>query len=421
MIWELIKKDILKRSKNPTGFILLVTLPLIFAILIWLAFAPSDSDSGQTISAIKLIIEDQDDSFASQFLCGAFGRGELENMFDTEVVSKDMGRPIIDRGKASALLIIPAGFGDSLLNQNQVTLSLVKNPSESFKPKIVEETLNIITEGGGRLIRIASDPLQTIKKQMDLDQEFSDARIALISIQINRLIKKGRKYLFPSVIQLQETEYKESKSSDTASSNSTNIFAAVLCGVSAMFILFLLESTARDIFREQENHTMLRIMMSPAGLVKIITSKMLFLLITGMTSHILIWIFAVLFFDVQTSIEMLVPFLMISLATIAGYAGIISMIFSIAQNRNQAMSLAPIFIIGFSMLGGSMISLNQLPDFIQKMAVISPVYWGVDGLKKVILQGASIESISTNLLILGSLTVAFSMLSYILFYRKFRI
>jgi ABC-2 type transport system permease protein len=416
LIWQLIRKDILRRVKNPGGFLILVAMPLIFVLLMGLIFIRSNSD--EIMPRVKLLIEDHDDTFASQFIAGAFGRGELTDMFETEQVEKDQGRSVIDAGKASALLIIPAGFGDSLLHQKRVTLTLVKNPSEAYAPKIAEETVSIMAEGGDRLIRIASKPLKTIQKQIDSDQEMPEVLMASLAVQIQRLIQKIQTYIFPPLITLEEKSIsKEEKSGSTAS----QIYTMLLSGIVLMSLLFILELLARDIFIEKENHTLYRLLTSPAGIRGFVLSKQIFLFIVGMTALCLAWFIGVLLFGIEIPAKQIVPFLIFSMVIIACFTGVISIIYALVKTRTQGQEIAPALIIFTSMLGGSMIPLNSLPGFMKKLAVISPSYWGNIGTQKILLEQASLSQLSTHLLTLGTIAVTLTLLSFWLYQRKFRI
>ncbi len=416
MIWKLIRKDILRRVKNPAGFLILVAMPLVFVLLMGLIFAPSKSE--KIMPRVKLLIEDHDDTFASQFISGAFGRGEMADMFETEQVEKNQGRPIIDNGKASALLIIPAGFGDSLLHQKQVSLTLVKNPSEAYAPKIAEETISILAEGGDRLIRIASKPLKTIQKQIDSEQDMPEVLMASLAVQIQRLIQKIQTYIFPPLITLEEKSIsKEEKSASTAS----QIYTVLLSGIVLMSLLFILELLARDFFIEKENHTLYRLLTSPAGIRGFVLSKQIFLFIVGMTALCLAWFIGVVLFGIKIQAAQIIPFLIFSAVIIASYTGIIGMIYALVRTRSQGQAIAPALIIFISMLGGSMIPLNSLPGFMKKIAVISPTYWGNSGTQKILLEQASLAQLSTHLLALGTIAVTLTLLSFWLYQRKFRI
>jgi ABC-2 type transport system permease protein len=412
MIWKLIHKDLLRHWHNPSGILLLIALPLLMAVLMWLVFGGQSEE--KPLPRIRLLIEDRDKSFASEFLAGAFSRAELAKMFEPQAVAKDEGRDLMNQGKASALLIIPAGFGDSLLSQRPTGLQVIKNPSESFLPKIAEETVIILGEAADRFVRIGAEPLARIKSQMDRKTDFSDAQIASLAIQLNQIIPKVSKFLFPPLIALESASQAPSKKTRKG-----DFFAYILTGISLMAIFFMLEMLARDFFREKEKRTLYRLLIGPIGTRQFILAKLFILFFAGMFSFALVWLTGVLLFDV--SIAHPSSFIAIGTAAIAALTGIIGLLFAMVRTRAQGSAIAPAVIIVFSMLGGSMVPLNSLPAFLRKIGMISPVYWGVDGLQKALFSENVWADLRLNLVLLLLLSVVFNFLAFILFDRKIRL
>ena len=412
MIGKLLKKDALRRVKNPGGFILLLILPFLFVLIVGLAFGPSGGK--QKSFSIKLLIEDRDKSLASQMLKFAFGQGELAKLILLQPVQGDTGRKQMDEGKASALLIIPAGFGDSLLHQKMVDLLLIKNPSEAFGPKIAEETVRLFAEAGDRLVRIASEPLARIGKRTDSNKAPPDAEIAFISVQINRLIGRVSSYLIPPKITLDVKTVSVKK----RSSASSDFYAANVSRMMVMCLLFILDVLFRDIYEEKENRTLMRLRTGPVGVGRFILSKMLFAFLSGLAALAFVWTGAAALFGVRMDAVQLFTFIPFSCVLVAALAGIAMLIHAFSRTRAQSNALSPAVIIVFSMLGGCMIPVEALPPFMQKAAVISPVYWGVNGLQRITLDHANLIQLIPHVLVLSSIACSFLAFSFFMIRRK---
>lgn len=412
MIWQLLKKDLLRRYKNPLGFIVLIILPLVLVGLMGLVFAPSNNNN--VLQPIKLQIEDHDQSFLSKMLPGAFGSDQLASMFDVQPVDSGKGRAMMDAGKASALLIIPEDFGADVFDGKPTKLILIKNPGEAFSPKIAEETVFIFAEGLDRLFRLAEEPLSAIRENVKAQQDITDAETAQISIMFSRLIRQVEVYLFPPLITLEKAE----ADNEQNQSNTVNIFGYILAGVMVMSLFFVLDNVAKDIFVEQENRTLYRIKTSPASLRQYALSKMLSTGLVGLLSHFLVWALGSLIFQIHFAPTQLFRFIVFSFVILFSLTALILFLYTVLRSRSQASAIIPIIVIFFSMVGGSMIPVNSLPDFIQKMAVVSPVYWAVNGLQKVVIENADLGAIQLNTLILGSAAVALTIVSQFLLNRK---
>lgn len=414
MILVLLYKDALRRWRNPGGFIVLMLIPLAFAFLFGSLFGPGRQKN--LMPRVHLLIEDHDDSFASQFVSSAFGRGELAKMFQVETISNNQGRALMDKGKASALLIIPSGFGDSLLAQRATNLTLVKNPSQSFAPKIAEETVQIMAEGGDRLLRIAAKPLQMVNQGVKNPDVVDEWMVAQIAIQIRRLYVKGSDRLFPPAITILET--RPEKKADSSDSDSAVLFASILVGMGIMTLLFTLDTMAKDLFRERENHTLHRIRIAPASILDYVSAKLLFIFLAGLVSQILMWLVGMLFFSIH--LPQPIYFLLLLTLAVGACTGIIALVYGLAATRNQAAAILPAVIIVLCMLAGCMVPLDSLPTALQSVAGFSPVYWCTTGLQKLITESTSTGTLP-HFMILLAWTVLLNGLAFILFCRKVRV
>jgi ABC-2 type transport system permease protein len=412
LIWKLLKKDFLLRAKNPGGFLLLLLLPFIFALLIGLAFGPSGK--GEKSIQIRLLFEDRDNSFASQMLKFAFGQGELAKIILLQSVHGDTGRVMLEQGKASALLIIPAGFSDSLFHQKKTDLILVKNPSESFGPKIAEETVRMFAEAGDRLVRIAAEPMKSIGKRADSKTSPPDAEVAAFSVQISHLVSRVSSILIPPRVAL-DVQTVTIKKRQNASSD---FYTANVSRMMVMCLLFLLDVLLRDFYEERQNHTLTRQLVGPVSAGLFIFSKMAFAFLGGLFSIAIVWAGMAVIFSVRMDASqwfMLVPF---SCVLTAAIVGIDMLIHAFSSSRSQAQAFSPAIIIVFSMLGGCMVPVEALPPFMQKAALFSPVYWGVNGLQGIALEHATPTRLIPHVLVLSSTACIFLAFSYFMIRRK---
>jgi ABC-type multidrug transport system permease subunit len=416
LIRTLLKKDFRRRLKNPGGYILLILSPVIWTLFIGLIFGPSKKEN--ILPKIKLLIEDHDASFASRMFVGAFSNKELAAMFEVTVLDDTTGRALMDQGKASALVIIPQGFGDSLLTQKQSRIIVVKNPSESFLPKVAEETVLILGEAGERFSYLSSEPLRHIREESDKSGFFSDNAAATIAVKFNQIVRKASTYLFPPLIRLETETVAYQKEHSEQQTTMPVLLAYLLCGISLMMLFFTIDALARDIFLESEKKTMYRIIVSPVGARRFVVGKLTFIYVSALMAYLLIWIIGVVFLSIR--IRQILLFLAFSALVLAVLTGIIGLIYASVKNRNQGAAVAPAVILPFCLLGGSMIPLSAMPPLMKKIAAASPVYWGVDGLHQIIIANAAVDAIALHIGILLVLALLLNTLAFFIFEKKIR-
>ena len=388
-------------------------MPLFFALLMGLIFQPKEQK--ETAIRVNLLVEDRDESAVSRFILGAFGNKEMGDLFHVTTVDSGAGRPMMDAGKASALLIIPEGLGESLLNQRPAWLTLIKNPSEAFAPKIAEETVEILAEGGDRLITLLQGPLQIMRLNAASDHEYSQVELGIIAFQVYQIMRKIDGILIPPLITLNSQTSGEEQSGN----DSSNVFAYILASILVMSILFILEVISRDFFNEQEKNTFKRQRIA-IGMSDVIIAKLIFVYLSGLFAYSLVWAVGIPSFGIKITLHQGIDLAVFAFVLIAACTGVISFIFALAKTRSQAQSVAPAVILGFSMLGGAMIPINNLPLFIQRMAVISPVYWGIDAMHRITLENASLPQIGQHLLVLSFLSLVLLIPSLLIQQRKYR-
>ena len=67
---------------------------------------------------------------------------------------------------------------------------------------------------------------------------------------------------------------------------------------------------------------------------------------------------------------------------------------SFAKSRQQVQTLSTLVILVMSAIGGSMVPVFIMPEFMQKIAVFSVNYWGIQGFYDIFLRLLSITDIT---------------------------
>jgi ABC-type multidrug transport system permease subunit len=379
-----------------------------------MGFIFNNNDNGGVLPHIKLIIEDHDDSFVSGMIKGAFNQGDLAKMFDVQEVDKDQGHAYVEEDEAAALLIIPEGFADSLLAIGQTELVLLKNPSRDFGPKITEEVVVILAEAADRLVRIAEDPIRIVRGEIESDEQLSDQTTAAVAVMLNQLMNKTGNLIFDPPITLK----KQTISTQEPQNNSKTMFAISLTGVATMSLFFILNGLAVDYFREREKYTLYRILISPMRPFAYLLSKQIYLFSAGLLSMLAVWLLGFTLWGIPIHWSQVGPFVLMLIATTAAAVGIISMLYSFMRTRGQASAVLPAVIIVFALLGGGMLPIQALPAFFRRLSAFSPIYWGVDGLQKILIDNMSLGAVSTHLLILAGLSILSVLVSFVLQRRR---
>jgi len=402
-IFLLARKDFIRKWRNPVVIIGFILIPVVLTFLLGLIFG---SPEEKILPRISVLAVDEDKSFFSEFFLGSFKQGELNKLIDLKKVEKEEGLKLMDKGKASALLIVPEKFGENVWNGKPVELLLLKNPSEQFLPQIVEEICDIASLLFSSLFSVFSNELNTIKSFIDKG-DIPNKEISSLSVQIKNRIESISKFVFPPVISLKEKTIEEKEEESLFSPHSY-----ILPAIAVMFLLFICNVVFEDILREKEMGTLLRMTVSPLKITDFIWSKILTSAVIGMLCTFILIALGRIIFSIHWGNPFLLFFIVLCLNFMI--AGFISFLYTFVRTEKQAGSVLPSVIIVMALLGGSMVPTESFPPFILNFSKLTLNYWGIKAFHKVMMN-ASFQEIFPILLGMVLVGIFFSLVgSYFL-------
>lgn len=374
-ILHLIQKDFKRKWRNPVVILGFLLIPVVFTFIFGIVFGSSEE---QILPQVPVLVADKDTSILSQFLLTALSQGELKKFMKIEVVEEEQGRKLLDKGKASALLIIPENFGDDAWEGRGTELLLLKNPSEQFLPQIAEEIVDTATLLFSALFSVFSDEISVLQNVISKG-ELSDLDIADLSIQVKNRMEGVGKFVFPPVISLKQQTVSEKEEEKTSS---LSVQGYILPAIAIMFLLFICNIVFEDVLREKEIGTLLRMTVSPLKISEFIWSKTIISALIGMCCTLVLVAIGRILFAIQWGNIFLVILIVFCLNIML--AGFISLIYSFIRTEQQAGAVLPSVIMVMSMLGGSMMPVENFPPFIQKISQFTLNYWGLRAFHKAI-------------------------------------
>ncbi len=406
---KIVRRDLLRYWRNPIRTALLFAVPLVMAGVFALAFGGGGGDE----ITITVLLFDEDDSLLSRLLEGAGDSSRSGQKLEVVAVGEE-GYEMMERGEASALIHLPEGFTTDYLDGKPTIIGVVKNPSERYLPKIVDEGVRIGAVGLSEASRVFRAEL-TQMAELGRDQRFpTDLAVAGLSAGVNRKLRGLERFLFPPVVTL-ETVSLRPEGEEEDEGGGFKILAYVLPGFSIMGILFLAQSATRDILRDRESGLLRHLLTAPVSVNDYLGGKCLsvFAVTTlGFTLFVLIGIAAGVHWGPAPAVVALM------LASSLAAAGLLIVIMSLVGSERQGDTLTTIVIIVSSMLGGAFMPVSQMPSFIKPISAATLVYWSTEGFTKLILHGGGLGNIVLNLAVLTVVGLILMFLGALLLKRK---
>jgi len=370
----LLLKDFRRRWKHPANIIGFLLLPLVFTFIFGLVFGPK---AEEILPQISVLAADNDNSLLSQLFLTALTQGDLKNMISLKKVSEEEGRRQLNKGRASALIIIPQNFGQHLWNEQPSEIILLKNPSEQFLPQIVEEITDTSSLLLSSLFSVFSKEIGQIR-DLSKQEELSDMAISNLSLQIKNRIEGIAKFVFPPVISIkQKTIQEKGQQKETPFS----IHGYILPAMGILFLLFICNAVFEDILREKEKGTLLRLYISPMRIREFIWSKILVAVSIGIICTLFLILLGYIVFSIPWGNLGHIILVVLSLNILIG--GFISIFYTFVRTERQAGAVLSSVILVMSLLGGSMVPVDVLPPFFLNFSKLTVNYWGIEAFHRV--------------------------------------
>jgi len=360
-----VRKDLARWLQDRAAMLLWLGIPFLIGGLL-----TSMMDGGGGTPTGTLLIADEDESFVSGAVVGAFSQEQLGDLIVAEAVSAEEGEQRINDGQASGFLTIPKGFQDAFLNETPVTLTLKTNPSQTILPGIIEDITEVLLDGGFYAQRLLGPEIKAIMDS-SADSAPSDAFVAGISVDIQNKIEKIAEKLSPLAIELEIVE-------PPPAEPAPDYALLFLPGIILMAVLFAANSLAADYWVERDKGTLRRLVSAPAALSGFVTGKAVaaFTIMASVTSVVLIAGFA---YHAVAWSKFIPSLVWVSLGGVGLFAWFAAIQMLLPNNR-AANLVTTILLFPLLMAGGSFFPLAALPDWIADIGRLSPNGFIVDRL-----------------------------------------
>ncbi len=156
--------------------------------------------------------------------------------------------------------------------------------------------------------------------------------------------------------------------------------------------------------------------MQPCEAIPLILG-MFFAFFISIIQLITMFLFAWLVFNMDMTVNIAGLILMV-ISTSFAVSSMGIFLAAVAKTRQQAHNLSTIVILVMSAVGGSMIPLFIMPPVLQKIALLSVNYWGIQGFYDLFWRSLPLEAILPKILVLMSIGFVMTLTSILLFRKR---
>lgn len=401
-----IKKEILLLLRDWGGLGILFVMPAILLIVITLIQQSTFKDTSQSIMPLVLVNNDQ----------GEIGRSVEENISNTENlklinqwkdqnIDENLAQQLVSDGKYQIALIVPEGLSDNL--NVKINSNVEKILSEfSLEETDSSQTESIVSTTEISKIKLYFDPAvsETFKSAVknDIDKLISKIESKKIySVFEDQMgIETDTNMMQDAAIQFEEIIAQKGKYAVMPNTVQHNVPAWILFG-----IFFIIVPLGINIVKEKNLGTNIRIRTSPVSYATIASGKIITYLIICLIQFTVMLLIAKFLFPKLGLIAFnpgmkIFPMIIIVLFASLAAIGLGILLGTIMKTQEQSAPFGAIFTIILSAMGGIWVPVYLMPGIMQKIAVFSPMNWGITAFYDIILRNGSLLDVSKELFFL---------------------
>ncbi len=357
-------KDLLEFSRSKLRLIMLVAMPLFMMVMVGFIFP-----SGNSISDTPIALANQDTgamgkTFVTQldYVNNATGMMDLHTAKDFDDIKNMLQKSEVNGG-----IIIPENFSSDISSGKQGNIIIVIDQSNPQMSATIQAVLSKTIEAIGEQMAI---------QQLNITYHVSSA-------QATKMVK-------PYSVQFK----------GIIPGTSTNYFQFVAPGIIAMVVMMaLMTGLPLAISYEKDMGTLDGMLAAPINRLSIILGKVMAQTIRGMIQGFIILLLAVVLFGVVIEGSILLVIALIIL-TVFSFVGLGILITSFTDKEETATMVMMTLMFPMMFLSGVFFPIQQMPWYMQDLAHILPLTYATTALRKVMVLGADVPAVGTEILIL---------------------
>ena len=194
--------------------------------------------------------------------------------------------------------------------------------------------------------------------------------------------------------------------SDQLKAYGGDYFSFVLIGFAfADYLSMSLNNFAKNIRTAQLQGTLEALLVTPTSVATILLSSSLYDFLFSSLRVLLYLVVGVFIFGMNLQLNSFVSFIIVSVLTISSFAGIgfISAAFIIVFKQGSPIGL----LVGIlsSLLGGVLYPISVLPVWLKPVSHLLPITHGLEAMRRILLNGASLFEVGDQILALCLFTI----------------
>lgn len=368
-IWWMIKKDLLTLWRHKVQFVSLILFPiLMIALCGW--------GMGGTVENTPVVIVKQT---AGEITDQTINAIKADKTFEVKDIlsDPDEAKKMVEEGQVRSAIILSADYEEDG-NRNAI---LYIDSSDQMTTQMVVPTVQRIFASLSEQVEMSK--LEAVNKNVDGITAVKQG----IKLQINKIYGEIEyiDFLLPGVLGM-------------------TMFMSSMMGL------------GNSVAGERERGELARLFMTPTSISSVLSGKIISQVVKEMIRAVILILSAMLIFNVviNGNFALLVLVMLISVLCFVGFGMMIS-----ATSKTQEDYIQIVMPIAMPMMFicGVFFPKETMPWLLQKISYLLPLTYAEDAFRAVMLQGAGLNSIALDLIVLLIFTLLFFVVGVVRFNR----
>jgi len=410
-------KEILVLIRDMAGLAILFVMPMVLIFVMTLIQDSTFRKLDETNLEVLVVNNDLDSlGMAIEQGLASTGFFSVKTSLDDQNISEQVLHQNISEGNYQIGILIKEGSTKALREKAKILIekalaegnadSLHYEPDSSRAATVVVYFDPVIKNSFKQSVMNALDNFTSKIESKIVFQAFTE--------EVKHLLPEGSElsFLGESGITIEQTYASNKYNEVLPNSVQHNVPAWT---VFAMF--FIIIPLTGNIIKEREDGSALRLKLMPGSYIIVLLSKIIVYLVVCLIQFFLMLMVGIVFLPLlgMPTLELgshpgalIILSLSVALAA-TGYGVLLG---TIATSHEQAASFGSVSVIILAAIGGIWVPVYMMPTIMQKISIISPLNWGVDGFYDVFLRGADLQKIMPQALFLILFCVVTMLLAF---------
>jgi ABC-2 type transport system permease protein len=361
-------KDTMELFRNRMMLVMLILMPLLMMVMVGYMY------SSTSLSNVPMALANQDSGYGNSMVGSQTFTTVLEQINNStgmmkfsNVSSVDEIKTLVKNGEINGGIVIPSNFTESILTGQQGTIIIITDDSNPQMSATIKSVLKSVFDQMGTMLAQQN----VLRLNSSVNYSSSLAIVKPYTVTTEGIVE-----------------------------GTTNYFDFIAPGIIAMTVMMsVMTGLPAAISQEKEVGTLDGMMVAPINRLSVILGKTLAQTARGLLQGAIILVLAVGLFGVTIHGSILLVFGLLLLGVFS-FVGLGIVLTSFAKDQETATIMMTTIMFPMMFLGGVFFPIQQMPWFMQGISKFLPLTYASQALRKVMVLGADIPAISTELIIM---------------------